>query len=333
MGSLAERLLQQVPVLLLVFVFVAFGLWVPEFLAFQTLLNVASQAAYVGIIAVGMTFVLLVAGIDLSVGAVMYLTATIASKMLIGMGLPLWVALPAVVLVGALVGLVNAFGVIKLRVAPFIVTFGTLAIFRGGALDLSESQSLSFSQQLLDLGSARVYGIPMPIIIFAIVCLVAQVTLSSTTFGRNIYAVGRSAEGALRAGIPVGRVLVAVYVISGVLATIGGFVAVAQIGVVTPGFGSGKEFDAIAAAVLGGTSLFGGRGKVFPGTVIGALLIQLIAAGLVFAQVDLYMQPLVTAGVIFLAVLLDSVRTKHLQRLARRRIRPLEVPVPEPATA
>lgn len=119
--------------------------------------------------------------------------------------------------------------------------------------------------------------------------------------------------------------LTVVYVLCGVLAALAGFVAVTQLGVVNPGFGEGDEFDAITAAVLGGTSLFGGRGKVFPGTVLGAVLVQLILAGLVFTQVDLYLQPLVVAAILFGAVLLDSLRTEQLQRLRRRRIRTVDV--------
>ena len=142
-----------------------------------------------------------------------------------------------------------------------------------------------------------------------------------TAFGRQLYAVGNDIEAAQKAGIRTARVRGTAFVISGFLAALGGFVSVAQLGIVNAGFGEYREFDAIAAAVLGGSSLFGGIGSVFPGTVLGAVLIQMVTIGLVSAQVDLYLQPLVAAAIIFLAVLLDSVRTRQLARLGRRHIR------------
>jgi ribose/xylose/arabinose/galactoside ABC-type transport system permease subunit len=161
----------------------------------------------------------------------------------------------------------------------------------------------------------------LPVVIFGIVAIIGQFILSMTAFGRHVYAVGNDTEAAKKAGIRVGRVSAAVYMISGVTAALGGFIAAAQQGVVIPGLGEGYEFSAIAATVLGGTSLFGGVGTVIPGTVIGAVLIQMIQSGLVFAQVDLYVQPLIMASIIFLSVLLDSFRNMQLQRMRRRNIR------------
>jgi ribose transport system permease protein len=133
--------------------------------------------------------------------------------------------------------------------------------------------------------------------------------------------VGNDSEAAKKAGLNVGRVIGTVYIVSGLMAALGGFVSVAQQGVVHPGFGEGYEFNAIAATVLGGTSLFGGVGSVFPGTVLGAVLIQMIQTGLIFTKVDLYLQPLITAAIIFFAVLLDAFRNVQLQKMRRRNIR------------
>jgi len=148
--------------------------------------------------------------------------------------------------------------------------------------------------------------------------------LTRTPFGRQIYAVGNDADGARKAGINVTRILFAVYVICGVCAALSGLVSLTQTGAVSPSFGQQKEFTAIAAAVLGGTSLFGGRGSVFPGTVLGAVLIQTVENGLVILNADPYLYPLVTSGIIFAAVLLDSVRARLLEKLNRRRVRPPE---------
>lgn len=175
------------------------------------------------------------------------------------------------------------------------------------------------------LGAATVAGVPAPVLVFAAVCVLAHVTLTRTPFGRQLYAVGSDPEAARKAGIDVGRRLVAVYVIAGVCAALAGVVALTQTGAVSPSFGQQRELAAIAAAVLGGTSLFGGRGHVLPGTVLGAVLIQAVENGLVILNADPYIYPLVTSGIIFLAVLLDSTRTRLLAALTRRHIRVGEV--------
>jgi ribose transport system permease protein len=159
------------------------------------------------------------------------------------------------------------------------------------------------------------------VLVFGAVALVAHLVLSRTPFGRQLYAVGQDAEAAKRAGIPVNRRLTAVYLICGLCAGLAGFVSVAQVGAVSPSFGQQRELAAIAAAVLGGTSLFGGRGQVFPGTVVGALLMQTVESGLVILNVNPYLYPLITSGVLFVAVATDSVRNLQLLKLRVRKIR------------
>jgi ribose transport system permease protein len=153
--------------------------------------------------------------------------------------------------------------------------------------------------------------------VFAVVVLFGHVLVTRTQFGRQILATGANRPAAEKAGIPVRRVLFGVYAICGGLVGLSAFVAMTQLRTAAPGFGTGNEFDAIAAAVLGGTSLFGGRGSVFPGTVVGALLIQMVKTGLVFLQVDLYFTPMVQATIILLAVWIDAARTKRLEKLKR----------------
>jgi ribose transport system permease protein len=314
--------LQNVPFLLFILVIIAFGILSPRFFTYKNFENIITQASYIGIVGVGATFVLLTAGVDLSVGSTMYLSATISGVLLLGNGVPLWLAVPGTILVGVLVGLVNAFAITWLRIVPFIVTLGTMALARGLALSISQSADVTFPASITDLGSQRLFGfLPLPVIIFAIVVLLAYLVLARTTFGRQVYAVGNDIEVAKKAGINTRRVLLWVYIICGACAALGGLISIAQLGVANAGFGQNEEFNAIAVAVLGGTSLFGGRGTVFPGTVLGTILVQMVTSGLIFAHVDIYLQPLVYAGIIFLAVLLDSLRTAQLEKLERRHIR------------
>ena len=325
MGTLRQgtltTVLRNVPILMFVGTFVVFGLLSPRFLGYQSLENIAKQASYIGIIAVGMTFVLLTAGIDLSVGSNMYVSAVAAGLLMERFSISPLLALLVCLGVGLLFGLVNALAVTRLHIIPFVVTLGTQFAGRGLGWMLSKSRAVAFPQSVTGLGAAEVMGIPVPIVIFAAVVVVAGVVLGRTTLGRQIYAVGHGLEAAHKAGINTRRVQATAYILCGVLASLGGFISVAQLGNVNSGFGEMVEFQAIAVAVLGGTSLFGGIGNVFPGTVLGALLIQMVWAGLVATRTDLYLQPLIAAAIIFLAVLLDSLRNTILGRLGRRNIR------------
>jgi ribose transport system permease protein len=183
---------------------------------------------------------------------------------------------------------------------------------------------MNLPEELLRLGAGRIAGIPIPICILASVLAASWFILSRTAYGRQLYALGNNQEAARKAGVPVRRLLASVYVISGFCAALGGLVAVAQLGAVSPTFGNQREFAAVAAAVLGGTSLFGGRGSVFPGTLLGAVLIQTVESGLVMSNADPYLYPMVLAGIIFAAVLADSLGEQQMRKRARRTIRPLE---------
>ncbi|WP_102127487.1 ABC transporter permease [Deinococcus planocerae] len=314
-------LLRNAPLLLFVLTFLIFGLLSDRFLQYANLENIVKQASYIGIVAVGMTFVILTGGIDLSVGSLMYLSAAFAGTFLLGGSLPIPLAVVLLLVFGMAAGLVNALAITRLRIVPFIVTLATLAIFKGVGLTVTQSRAVNFPPEILAVGTTRLLGVPTPIVIFGLVVLIAWVVLNRTPFGRHVYAVGADPEAAKKAGINVDRVLLTVYIISGMCAALGGLVLVGQFGIVNAGFGEGDEFDAIAAVVLGGASLFGGRGTVFPGTVLGAVLVQMVTAGLIFTQVDIYLQPLVFAAIIYLAVLTDSQRTLLLTRLTRRNIR------------
>ncbi len=316
--------LRFAPLAVLVLLVAIFGSLSPRFLAPQNLLNIVVQSSSLAIIAAGMTFVLLTAGIDLSVGSVMFLAAAVTGKLVLA-GVPLAVALPAALAVGALCGSLNALLIVRLKLLPFIVTLAILYAGRGLGLLLTETRAMNLPDSILRIGSGTLLGIPLPVCILITVLAAAQFTLSHTPFGRQVYACGNNLEAARRAGVNTGVILASVYVISACGAALGALVSLAQLGAVSPTFGNQREFAAIAAAVLGGASLFGGRGTVFPGAILGAVLIQTVESGLVIANADPYIYPLVLAAVIFVAVLLDVTRHSFMKRLEHRKIRPLEV--------
>jgi ribose transport system permease protein len=313
-------LLDQVSLLLFGLVLLVFGLLAPQFLTPPNLSNIVIQSASTGVVAIGMTFVLLTAGVDLSVGAIMFVSAVVAGKLLQA-GWPLPVALCAILVCGLACGGINAMLITRLRILAFVATLGTLYLGRGFGLWLTETRAVNLPEAFLELGASRCLGVPTPIVVLVVVVVVAHWTLSSTAYGRQLYALGQDRKAARQAGIRTRWLTASVYLISGLAAGVGGILALTQLGSVSPTFGTNKEFTAIAAAVLGGTSLFGGRGRVLPGTLLGALLMQSVDNGLVMLNANEYLYPLIISAIIFLAVAIDSGRTYLLARLTRRLIR------------
>lgn len=313
--------LDNLPLLLLAVLFAAFGSMSGKFLEPQNLLNILLQSSAVAIAATGMTFVLLAAGVDLSVGSVMFVGVAVGGKLIFG-GQPPWMGFGAALGIGMLAGSFNGLVVTRLRIAPFIVTLAMLFAARGFGLWFTGTRAMNMPEAVTHLGAAKLLGIPVPIWVAAFVCVAAHVTLTRTPFGRRVHAVGQDPEAARRAGVSVGWVLFTAYAVCGLCAAASGLVSLTQTGAVSPSFGEGKEFAAITAAVLGGTSLFGGRGSVLPGAVLGAVLIQTVETGLVIVNADPYIYPVVTGGIIFLAVLMDCGRNQVVAQLNRRRIYP-----------
>jgi ribose transport system permease protein len=310
MKAAARFLLREPALVILLLVIAVFSGLSSRFLEAGNLINILVQSSSVGVVAAGMTFVLLVAGIDLSVGSIMYLSAVLAGKLMLS-GHGVAVAFVAVLAAGALWGAANAAFVTRLGVKAFVVTLSTLYVGRGLGLWISQTRAMNLPDRLLLVGSARVAGVPLPVLVLLAVLATSHLVLTRTPFGRHVYAVGQDAPAAARAGLPVRRILATAYILSGLLAALGGAVAVAQLGAVSPTFGKDREFAAIAAAVLGGVSLFGGRGQVLPGVFLGAVLIQAVENGLVIVNADPYLYPMVMAGVIFLAILLDAARARR----------------------
>jgi ribose transport system permease protein len=308
-NRLVRRLLDFAPLLLFGTVLALFGSLSRKFLEPGNLVNIVAQASSTGIVAVGMTFVLLTAGVDLSVGAIMFVAAAVAGKMMLG-GVALPLALGAMLAIGLTAGAVNAFFITRIRVVAFIVTLSTLFIGRGLGLWITETRAMNLPESFLQLGSARLLGVPFPVWLFGSIVIAGHVVLTCTPFGRQVFAVGYDVGAARKAGVRTETILATVYLISGVCAAVGAVVTLGQLGAVSPKFGQQKEFTAIAAAVLGGTSLFGGRGNILPGTLVGTLLIQAIENGLVIVNADPYLYPIITSAVIFLAVWLESLRNR-----------------------
>jgi ribose transport system permease protein len=266
-----------------------------------------------------MTFVLLTAGVDLSVGSIMFVAAAIGGKLALG-GWPMGGVLAVMGGIGIACGAVNALFITRFALLAFVVTLATRYIGRGFGLQITQTRAMNLPEEFYTLGAARVLGVPLPVLALVLVAVIAHVALTRTPFGRQVYAVGADAEAARKAGIRTGVVLFVVYSICGLCAALASIVALSQAPAVSPSFGNNREFLAIAAAVLGGTSLFGGRGAVLPGTVMGAVLIQTIENGLTILNVNPYLYPMITGSLIFVAVLLDATRSRMMARIHQRRI-------------
>jgi ribose/xylose/arabinose/galactoside ABC-type transport system permease subunit len=293
-------------ILLLVFASLASD----RFLQVQNVLNVLRQISIVGVLALGMTFVILTAGIDLSVGAVLSVVVVYTADTVQTQGV-----LPGILValfIGAVFGLINGLGVTLGRVQPFIMTLGMLAFAKGIALIFTSGQPIPITNDaFLTLGNGRTFGVPNPALIFLALLIVSMFVLRSTTLGRAVYAVGANEEAARLSGIPVRRVKSTVYVISGLMVGVAGILYASQLGVGTAVAGDGKELDAIAATVVGGTNLFGGIGTP-GGTFLGAAILGVLSNILNLTGVSPYAQYLFRGGLIVAAVLLQ-------QRVGRRR--------------
>ncbi|KAA0693775.1 ABC transporter permease [Neorhizobium sp. P12A] len=286
----------------------------PSFLQVGNLMNVGRQIALFGIVSIGMTFVILTRGIDLSVGSIVGVVA-VTSAMLLSSGTPIPVVMVLALLMGVVFGAINGLGVVVFQMPPFIMTLGTLVMGRGIAMTIAngEPQNLGdATDAFYFLGGGFLLGVPVPIWIFAGVALIAFIVLRSTAFGRQIYAVGSNAEAARLAGIKVGAVLMSVYVISGLLASLTALITISRLTVGEPTAGTNLELEAIAIVVIGGTSLFGGEGTII-GTVIGAAIIAVIANILNLLGISPFTQQIVKGAIIIAAVMFEVYR--HRQRV------------------
>jgi inositol transport system permease protein len=291
----------------------------PAFLSKTNLINVVRQMSVVGLIALGVTGVIVSAGIDLSSGSVVGLAAVVAASLsqqpdypaafFKGLQLPIIVPVLAACAVGAAVGLLNGTLVAKTRIPPFIATLGTLTAIRGLALLYTSGRPIGdLTDDYNFIGQGDVLGIPVPIVILVLMAIVTHVLYSQTKFGKYVYAIGGNEQAARVSGINVGKYKMLMYVYAGFLAGLAGLVVSARIGSGQPGQGAGYELDAIAAAVIGGASLSAGGIGTVPGTIVGALIIQVLNNILDLTNVSAYWQQIVKGCIIVGAVIIDQLK-------------------------
>ena len=281
-------------------------LWIltPHFLTVSNLLNVAQQATIIAIIAVGMTFVIITGGIDLSVGSVLAFAGVVMANALQS-GVPLPLALLIGLGVGLLCGVINGVLITIGRLPPFIATLGMMSVARGAALMFTEGRPISgFSEGFRSIATGEILRIPAPVVIMIVVYLIAHFVLKRTKLGRYTYAIGGNEEAALLSGINVRLNKTLVYGIAGLLSGLAAILLTARLNSAQPIAGMNYELDAIAATVIGGTSLLGGEGTV-SGTLIGALIMAVLRNGLNLLSVSSFFQQVVIGSVIIFAVLID----------------------------
>ena len=278
-----------------------------NFLTANNLLNLLLQVTSNALIAFGMTFVILTGGIDLSVGSILALSSALTAGLL-GSGMPVILAILISLILGCILGMMNGLLISYGKLAPFIVTLATMTIFRGATLVYTNgnpiTKGLSDTFLFQFLGQGYIVGIPFPVIIMFIVFIVLYVLLHKTAFGKSVYAIGGNEKAAYISGVKLNKVKIIIYSISGIMASISGLIITSRLSSAQPTAGASYEMDAIAAVVLGGTSLSGGKGRIL-GTLIGALIIGVLNNGLNIIGVSAFWQQVVKGVVILIAVLID----------------------------
>lgn len=306
------------PLIFLLVLMAVFAILEPRFLSAVNLFNIMRQVSIVGLLAIGMTFVILTAGIDLSIGSLLAFAGLVAAAVAKGgmqdrftvgdntIGYGWQLAALAAIAVGLFGGMLQGIAITRLKVPAFVVTLGGMSVFRGAALLFAAGGPISgFQPDFTWWGQGKISSVPVPVIIFLLAAVIAHVVLSYTRYGRRVYAVGGNPEAARLAGVNVKAVIASVYIIMGFFAGLGAFVLSARLNSAEAVAGTGYELTVIASVVIGGTSLFGGAGSIF-GTVIGTVLIGVLLNGLVLMNVNSYIQQIIIGVIIVLAVAFDT---------------------------
>ncbi|RPI99454.1 MAG: ABC transporter permease [Chloroflexi bacterium] len=278
-----------------------------KFLTVDNLLNQGRLMTEIGLIALPMTYIIITGGIDLSAGSIVGLSAIMLGYSWYNWGLPLGVAIAVALAVGALAGFVTGLFIIRLKVPPLIMTLATLAFYRGLAEGIAQARSVrDYPDWFYQLGQEDSFGIPNQLYLLVIATIISAILLSRTTFGRSLYAIGNNELAARFSGIPVGLYKLLIYTFSGFMSGLAGYILVSRVTTTRSDMGSGWELDAIAAVVLGGTSIFGGSGSIV-GTAIGLVLIQLLKNGLALTGVTGDATIVVIGTVLILSVLVNKI--------------------------
>lgn len=308
--SSKEMLGKLGPLLGLFLIVIVITILNPSFMTTDNILNILRQVSISALIAFGMTFVILTGGIDLSVGSTLALTGAVGATMLAS-GMDPVLTIITALLLGAILGAVNGVIIAKGKVAPFIATLATMTIYRGLTLVYTDGRPVSDLGNEITfqmLGKGYFFGIPVPVCTMILAFIVLYVIMHKTTFGRRVYAVGGNEAASKLSGINVDRVKIAVYSLTGMLAALSALILTSRLNSAQPTAGTSYELDAIAAVVLGGTSLTGGKGWIF-GTLVGALIIGVLNNGLNLIGVSSFFQQVVKGIVILIAVLIDRKKT------------------------
>ena len=284
---------------------IVISLITPRFLSIANIKNVLTQVSVNAVIAIGMSFVILTGGIDLSVGSILAVSGAAAASIMKSTG-NVYLAIIVALVIGAVIGLINGALISKGRIQAFIVTLATMTIFRGVTYVYTNGTPISsLGQSFSSIGNKMILGVPIPVVIMVIVFALAFYILSQTRYGRYVYALGGNEDSARLSGINTDKIKTLVYIISGVAAALSGIIVTSRIGSASPNAGVGFELDAIAAVVVGGTSLAGGAGSI-GGTIIGALIIGVLNNGLNLINVSPFYQAIVKGLVILLAVMVKK---------------------------
>ncbi|MCX6381289.1 MAG: ABC transporter permease, partial [Armatimonadetes bacterium] len=309
-----ERIVNSLGLLVALAVLIGFFTFKADhFLTVQNFSAIANQIPDAAILAIGMTYVLLIGGIDLSVGSIVGVSGSLLGLALLQWHLPLGIAIPLCLASGALIGFLNGFLTVKFALPSFIVTLGMLEAGRGLAYLLTNSQTQYIGKSVERISSANVAGLTLPFFLALFLAIVAQIVLQRTTFGRHVLAVGSNEEAGRLSGIAVKKVKVVVFSLCGLMAATASIINVSRLASADPNGGTGYELQAIAAVVIGGTSLLGGRGSVV-GSVFGVLIIAVLGNGLAGMGAQEPHKRLITGLVILLAVIFDMVRSRLAQR-------------------
>jgi len=294
---------RTVTVLVMILLFATF--LSKAFLTLDNILNVVRQVSIIAIIAAGMTFVILTAGIDLSVGSVLAVAGALSASVMVKTG-SILLAIVVALAAGFVFGYINGLFITKGNIPPFITTLAIMVLARGCVLVYSNGSPIATKSDIYNfLGKGYILGIPFPVVILIVLYAICHIILNYTKFGRSVYSLGGNREATRLSGINIDRVEVAVYSISGLLAGLTGLILTARLGSAQPTAGTGYELDAIAAVILGGTSLAGGQGAIFT-TVIGAMILGVLDNILVLLNVNPFASNIVKGAVILMAVLADS---------------------------
>ena len=307
------------PLIFLILLILIFSSLHPRFLHPLNIFNVMRQIAITGLIALGMTFVIIVRGIDLSVGSLIALCGLVGAviakgglveRFSVGVGTelanPWYWALAGSVLIGLLAGTVNGVCITKLKVPAFVVTLGGLSAYRGTALLVSDGGPISgFNEAYRWIGQGKIGMVPIPVIIFLVFIVLCHIVLKYTVYGRYIYSVGGNPEAARLSGINIDLIITSTYIITGFFVGLAAFILSARLNSSEAVAGMGYELNVIAVVVVGGTSLFGGRGNIL-GTIIGAMLFGVLQNGLVLLNVSSYIQQIIIGIILILAVTFDK---------------------------